>query len=449
MEDFEILFVDDDLSILDLVEEYLTRLGYKVTVVNNGHKAFDLIKKNYFDIVLTDLNMPGFSGIDLLKAIKEYRAEIEVIIVTGFGTIQSAIEALKLGSYDYIQKPINFQRLQVLIDRIIERKKLQLENILIKKRLKERDRYDQLIGISLEMQKLYEIIDKLSMKSPTVLIQGESGTGKELMAKVIHQNSDRKDKPFIPVNCGAIVEGLLESELFGHVKGAFTGAIRDNVGLFRAADCGTIFLDEITELSTSLQVKLLRALQEKKIKAVGDTRESTVDVRVIAATNRNLDKSIKEKTLRKDLFYRLNVVSIQMPSLKTIKDDIPLLINHFLNKHKPETNKKLPGISREAMDILLNYHWPGNVRQLENMVERAFALDVNETITVDDLPSEIKNTADASNLFETNYNLIDNEIDLIKKALCKTRGNKHEAAILLGINTTTVYRKIEKHTIKV
>jgi DNA-binding NtrC family response regulator len=446
-EDFEILFVDDDRHILSLVEEYLSLQGYTVTVVDNGLDAFELLKEKGFDIVFTDLKMPDFGGLDLLAAIKEGHPETEVILVTGHGTIESAIKALKLGSYDYLQKPIKLERLRVLIDRIMEKKKLQKENILLKRRLKERYKYDELVGVSHKLQDIYEIIDRISLNSPTILIQGESGTGKELVAKVIHQNSNRKDKPFVPVNCGAIVEGLLESELFGHVKGAFTGATRDTIGLFKAAEGGTIFLDEVAEINPSVQVKLLRVLQEKKVRPVGDTKEYKVNVRVIAATNKDLDEAIKKGALRKDLFYRLNVVSIKMPPLREIKEDIPLLINYFLNKFNSGSKKKVGRLSPEAMDILLNYHWPGNVRQLVNVIERAFALGVNEIIQVTDLPSEIRKFGDSSKITGTIYTLKENEIVLIKKALLKAGGKKPEAADLLGINTATLYRKIKRYGI--
>ena len=447
MEDFQILFVDDDRQVLSVVKGYLSPQGYRVTVVENGLDAFELIKERDFDIVFADLKMPEFDGLELLQAIKEYRPEIEVIILTGYGTIESAIKALKLGSYDYLQKPIDLERLKALIDRIIEKKKLQKENILIKRRLKERYKYDQLVGTSLKMQEIYEIIDKIGPRSPTVLIQGESGTGKELVARVIHQKSDRKDKPFVAVNCGAIVAGLLESELFGHVKGAFTGAIADKIGLFKAADGGTIFLDEVAEIAPSLQVKLLRVLQEKKIRPVGDTRELEIDVRVIAATNRDPEEAIKSGALRKDLFYRLNVVSIKMPPLRERKEDIPLLINYFLNKYEVRSKNRVISISPEAMDVMLNYHWPGNVRELQNVIERAFALGVDETIKVRDLPPEIRNFGQTSEIHEMSYNLRKNEIILIKKALRKTEGNKPEAAKLLGISITTLYRKIKRYQI--
>lgn len=445
VEDFEVMFVDDDRGILTVVQEYLSRQGYRMTVVDSGLKALELMEERDFDIVFTDLMMPEFSGFELLTAIKELRPDTEVIIVTGYGTIESAIEAMRLGSYDYIQKPIKLEHLKILIDRVIEKKKLQKENVLLKSRLKERYKYGDLIGVSHEMHEIYEIIDRISMNSPTVFIQGESGTGKEVLARVIHQNSARKGKPFVPVNCGAIVAGLLESELFGHVKGAFTGAIRDKRGLFEVAEGGTLFLDEIAEISSFLQVKLLRALQEKKVRSVGDTKELDVNVRVIAATNRDVEQAVESGALRKDLFYRLNVVSIKMPVLKGRQEDIPLLIKHFLDKFNRKGKKKVERISPEAMSILLNYHWPGNVRELENVIERAFALGVDETIMVSDLPSGIREIGESTEIKRGTWNLEENEILLMRKALNGTAGKKPEAAELLGIDISTLYRKIKKY----
>ncbi|MDL1962722.1 MAG: sigma-54 dependent transcriptional regulator [Deltaproteobacteria bacterium] len=448
MKDFEILFVDDQRQMLSLVDEYLSHYGYSVTIVDSGLKAFELVKEKDFDIVLTDLRMPGFSGLELLTAIKKYRPEIEIIIITGYGTIESAVEALKLGCYDYIQKPVKLERLKILIDRIIEKKKLERENTLLKRRLGERSQYYELIGASHGMQQLYDLIDKIRSNSSTsIMIQGESGTGKELVARIIHKKSDRTDKPFISVNCGAIVEGLLESELFGHVNGAFTGAVRDRIGLFEAAEGGTIFLDEITETIPSLQVKMLRVLQDKKVRPVGDTRELEIDVRVIAASNNDLDEAIKNGILRKDLFYRLNVVSVKISPLRERKKDIPLLVNHFIDKFNSGGKRRIVSISPEAMDIMLNYNWPGNVRQLENVIERAFALGADEVIEVVDLPSEIKRFGETLKTEKPAYALRENEIILIKKALDNTYGNKAIAADLLGINITTLYRKIKKYKI--
>lgn len=449
MEDFPILFVDDDQQILSVVTTYLTRNGYSVDTVNSGPAAMERLKQKEYTAIFSDLIMPEISGLDLLKSIKEVSPNTEVIIVTGYGTIESAIEALKRGSYDYLQKPINFERLKILIDRIIEKKKLLLENVLIKRRLKDRYNFDQLVGKSEKMQQIYEVIDRISNGSPTILIRGESGTGKELVANVIHQNSVRRNQPFIPVNCGAIAEGLLESELFGHVKGAFTGAVKDSIGLFRAANGGTIFLDEIAEVQPSLQVKLLRALQERKIRAVGDTHENEVDVRVIAATNKNLEEAINNKTFREDLYYRLNVISLLMPSLREIKDDIPYLVHHFLKKFSRESHRVVTRISPEALDLLMKYDWPGNVRQLENVIERAFALGIDDTIHAADLPPELQSINSHKTIGEDNLNLIENEKVLITRALKRTKGNKADAAKLLGINLTTVYRKMEKYRIMV
>lgn len=448
MEDFPILFVDDDRQILELVSAYLSRYGFAIETEISGAAALEKIEKHDYAVVFTDLIMPEISGLDLLKAVKKSGALTEVIIVTGYGTIESAIESLKLGGYDYVQKPINFERLKILIERIIEKRRLEIENVLIKRRLKDRFSFDQLVGKSPKMQQIYEIIDRISSSSPTVLIQGESGTGKELVANVIHQNSIRSDRPFIPVNCGAIAEGLLESELFGHVKGAFTGAVKDNIGLFKAAHGGTIFLDEIAEVQPSLQVKLLRALQERKIRPVGGTREGDIDVRVIAATNRNLEEAIRNKSFRKDLFYRLDVISINMPPLREIKDDIPNLVHHFIKKFSKDGHRQVTRVAPEVMDLLMRYNWPGNVRQLENIIERAFALGQGDTILVGDLPSDIRDTyKQAGAELPDSLNLAENEKMLIMRALRKTKGNKAEAAQLLGINITTVYRKIEKYQI--
>ena len=447
MEDFQILFVDDDHQILEIVSIYLARCGYRVDTVSNGTIAIEKIQQKDYAIVFTDLIMPEISGLDLLKSVKRSNPATEVVIVTGYGTIESAIEALKLGGYDYLQKPINFERLKILIERIIEKRKLLIENIQIRQRLKDRFSFDQLVGKSPKMQQIYEVIDRISTGSPTVLIQGESGTGKELVANVIHQNSIRRDKPFIPVNCGAIAEGLLESELFGHVKGAFTGAIKDNIGLFKAADGGTLFLDEIAEVPPPLQVKLLRALQERKIRPVGDTREFGIDVRVIAATNKILEKAIENKSFRKDLYYRLNVISLHLPSLREIKEDIPHLVQHFMKKFTKETSRNVARIAPDALELLIRYNWPGNVRQLENIIERAFALGEGDMIYVKDLPSEIQEIDRQMNINEVNLNLAENEKVLIMRALKQTQGNKAEAAQLLGINITTVYRKMEKYRI--
>jgi len=448
MQKYKILFVDDDQQILSIVEQFLSRCGFDVTTESSGLKAIERVRATYYALVFTDLIMPELNGMDLLKQIKEISPETEVIVVSGYGTIESAIEAMKLGSYDFLQKPINFDRFKILIDRIIEKHKLEEENQRIRSRLKERYKYDEMVGISPKMQEIYSIIDRISSSSPTVLIQGESGTGKELTANVIHNNSDRKEGPFIPVNCGAIAESLLERELFGNVKGAFTGASKDAIGLFKAADGGTIFLDEIAEVSPAVQVSLLRVLQEKKVRPVGDTRETEVDVRVIAATNKKLDEAIQKQLFREDLYYRLNIISITMPPLREIREDLPLLINHFIAKHQGSESAASPEVSPEAMAKLMAYDWPGNVRQLENVVRRAFALGIDKILDIDDLPKEIAQQSGKPMPANTDLNLKSLEKRTIQKALQKAGGNKAEAAKLLGVNTTTVYRKMARYDIE-
>ncbi len=444
----KILFVDDDPQILAIVEQFLARCGFDITTESNGLKAIEKVKNDQYSVMFTDLMMPDISGMELLKQVKAVSPATEVIVVSGYGTIESAIEAMKLGSYDFLQKPINFDRFRILIERIIEKRRLTEENQMIRSRLKDGYKFDELVGMSPKMKGIYSVIDKISFGSPTVLIEGESGTGKELTANVIHNNSDRKNGPFIPVNCGAIAESLLESELFGHLKGAFTGASKNSIGLFKAAEGGTIFLDEIAEVSPAVQVSLLRVLQEKKVRPIGDTRETDIDVRVIAATNKNLNDAIRNQLFREDLYYRLNVISITMPPLREIREDIPLLVNHFIAKHNRHDPASPPEVSPEAMAKLMAYHWPGNVRQLENVIQRAFALGVNEILQVDDLPNEIIQSSGNHSRPDINLNLKALEKRAIQQALQRTSGNKAEAAKLLGVNTTTVYRKMSKYNIE-
>jgi DNA-binding NtrC family response regulator len=445
MKNYKILFIDDDREMLAIVDEFLSRCGHTVITESSGLKAIEMVRTGHFSVVFSDLIMPDIGGMELLKKIKDLSPDTEVIIVSGYGTIELAIQAMKSGGYDFLQKPINFDRFRILIERIIEKQKLKEENLLIRSRLKERYKYDGLVGRSPKMQQIYEVIDKISTSSPTVLIEGESGTGKELAANVIHRNSDRQSGPFIPVNCGAIAESLLERELFGNVKGAFTGASKDAIGLFRAADGGTIFLDEIAEVSLAVQVSLLRVLQEKKVRPVGDTHEGEVNVRIIAATNKRLKEMIRQQSFREDLYYRLNVISITMPPLREIREDIPLLVNHFMTKHQRPGSAAPPEVSPQAMGRLMGYSWPGNVRQLENAIERAYALGIRDVLQTDDLPNEIAHPAGNEMPVDEHYNLQAIEREAICRALKKAGGNKAEAAKLLGINTTTVYRKIAKY----
>ena len=383
MENFEILFVDDEVGILDTVDQYLSQEGFNVTLSDDGLKALGLVKEDkHFDVVFTDLKMPEFDGLELLAAIKEHRPQTEVIIVTGYGTIESAITAMKFGGYDYIQKPIKLAQLKMLCDKIMAEKKLKNENIFLKKNLKQRNRFEGLIGISPKMQETYEIIERIGRRSPSVLIQGEKGSGKELVAKVIHRRSDRAEGPFVPVNCSAIVVGAPESDFLDHVT-----------DLFDAAKGGTIFLDEVAEIPASLQTKLLRAFQQQDDPHKGSNRESETNVRIIAATEKDPDQFVKNGTFREDLFYRLGQFSLKLPPLRERREDICLLANHFLAIYYNTIGEKVLAISPEVMDIFLEHHWPGNVRQLENIIKRAVGAGADKTIEIAHLPREMRKLA--------------------------------------------------------
>ena len=372
----DILFVDDDRAILEIVREYLAEIGYRVDVVDNGLTALERIKDKPYHIVFTDIKMPDIDGLELLSAIKEYRPETEVIIVTGHGSMESAIQAMKYGSYDYLQKPFKLNVLKIIIDRILDEKKLKQEKIVLKTRVKDRHRYDALVGISLRMQEIYDTIDRMRDASPNVLIEGESGTGKELAAHVIHRTSDRRQQPFVTVTCQSI---------FKHVAPDRYGErIRELLG---SAQEGALFLDEVCELPAEAQAELAAVLREQALLPEGDRRRS---VRIIAATNRSLKEAVVKGTLAKELGPGLHQVFIQMPPLKDRKEDICLLINHFLHQFNARSPQKVLAVAPEAMDYLLGYHWPGNVIQLENVIERAFALGVELVIQIDDLPAEIR-----------------------------------------------------------
>ena len=387
MEDFEILFVDDDTTILQLVEEYLNTFNYQVSVVNNGLKALELIEEKNFDVVFTDFKMPDINGLELLALIKEYRPLTEVIIVTGHGTMESAIQAMKYGSYDYIQKPFKLEILKILIEKIYEEKKLKQGNIILKSRLKERHKYDQLVGISLKMREIYEQIDRMSHNSPNVLIQGESGTGKELTAHVIHKHSDRKQKAFVTVNCKSFGKGIAENQIYDHA-----------IKLFTSAAGGTIFFDEIAEIALDMQAEICQAYTENFMASVDVDDNPEASVRILAATNRNLEEAGGLEFVEPNFLKCTNDVIIQIPALRERKEDICLLINHFLGKFNAKRESSVMNVSTDTLDVLLRYNWPGNVIQLENVIERAFALKVDQIIEVDDLPSEIKTFGEISKI---------------------------------------------------
>jgi DNA-binding NtrC family response regulator len=384
-----ILVVDDEVVICKSIQRILSPEGYEVKTALSGEKALEKISQESFDIVITDLKMPGMDGMELLAKIKEKDPEIVVIMITGYSTVQTAVQAMRMGALDYIPKPFTPEELIVVVEKALEKKKLIFENIYLHKELEAKYSFENIVGNSPKIQEVFKFIRKVAPTDSTVLIYGESGTGKELVARAIHFNSHRKNKPFFPVDCGVLSQDLLESELFGHVKGSFTGAIVTKPGLFEVADGGSVFLDEIGDINPIIQGKLLRVIQEQEFLPVGGVQTKKVDLRFIVATNKNLEKLVKEKEFREDLYYRLNVVSITIPPLRERKDDIPILAYHFLKKFNQEMSKEIKGISVEAMNKLINYEWPGNVRQLENVIERAVVMAESQSIVSEYLPASI------------------------------------------------------------
>jgi len=447
MEVAKILVVDDEPSILKLLKEALTQWGYQVACVGTGSEALEAIRTELFDAAITDIRMPEMSGLDLLREIKRHDDSIEVIVMTGYPTIASAVEALKEGAYDYLSKPLILDELRHLMARVTERRFLKGEVQSLRARLGEELTVNELIGNAQPMQRVKEIIGKVATTDSPVLIEGDSGTGKELVAAAIHRLSSRSKGPFIPVNCSAIPEDLLESEFFGHVRGAFSGAVSDALGLFRGANEGTIFLDEIAELSPGLQVKLLRVLQEMQVRPVGSTKAHPVDVRVIAATNRDLDRSIADGRFRQDLYYRLNVVRVSLPPLRTRREDISALVNHFLRRYNRRFRRDVKGITPDALATLSSYDFPGNVRELENVVERAFAMGAREQITLTDLPPLGTGSVSTVATPQTGTvpRLADVEKDLILRALAFYKDDKEAAASALGISRRTIYRRLKEY----
>jgi len=449
--DDRILVVDDEEDILYVLEGHLTRAGYSVTTARDGEEALTRFREARHDLVIADVRMPKLDGLGLLKALREIDADLGVIMITGHGSIETAVEAMKVGAYDYLTKPFrHINEILLTVERALEKPRLVVEVQRLRRELGRRHRFAGLVGISPSMQAVYDVIEKVAAQEVTVMIQGESGTGKEIVARAIHALSARRNGPFIPVNCGAIAESLLESELFGHVRGAFTGAVTETKGLFRAADGGTIFLDEIGEISHGLQVKLLRVLQEREVRPVGSDRAVKVDVRVVAATNRPLEEAIRDGTLRKDFFYRLNVVPIQLPPLRERISDIPLLVQHFIEAFNARTGKAFRAISAEALEILSRHSWPGNVRELENVVERAYALGAGPVITVRDLHSYLVGEPAAPGPSETGVprrpvRLRDLEVETILNVLRETGGNQVQAARLLGVDRKTIHRRLKKY----
>jgi len=444
-----ILLIDDEQHILDVISAILEPEGYKVLQASSGEDGLEILRNTSVDVIISDMRMQTISGLEVLKQVKNAGYSAAFIILTAYGSIEDAVECMHGGAYSYIVKPFNKDEIRLLVKRAIEHRELLRENILLKKQLHERFSFDNIVGKSEPMQRVYDLMEKISQTDSTVLIYGESGTGKELVAKALHYHGPRKNRPFVAINCGGLPESLLESELFGHVRGSFTGAISDKVGLFQVADTGTIFLDEISVTSPAIQVKLLRVLQEFEIKKVGDTKDVKVDVRVIAATNRKMDEEVRKGLFREDLFYRLSVIPIFLPPLRERREDIPLLAQHFLEKHRSEAsstqNKTIgPGV----MEILMNYSWPGNVRELENVIERAITLSEEDVIQIHDLPENILHRKSTAENIEGSTNLKDimrsKEREFIRGVLTRAKGDKKAAAEMLGIDLATLYRKLQE-----
>lgn len=457
-----ILIVDDEPLVRRSLSEFLTLEGYTVTAASNGIEAMELLKNYSADMVISDIKMPEMTGIELLKHIRKTNFNAPVILITGYGSIENAVEGIKEGAYDYITKPIIDSEIKLVIERLAREKQLIKENIELKEQLSvsSRERFLSIVGKESKMQKIYSLIEAIASTRATVLINGESGTGKHLIAHAIHEyDLNKRGRPFVEVSCGALTETLLESELFGHIKGAFTGAIRDKSGRFELANGGTIFLDEIDAFSPALQVKLLRVIQEGELERVGDSKTITVDVRIIASTNQNLQELIAQGKFRQDLYYRLNIINIEVPPLRERKSDLKILANDLLEKHARKLGKRIEGFSEEVLLKFMNYNWPGNVRELENIIERAIILTKGTVIGLEDLPdffnvsnengkeelvSVVEEGSNGGNGRKLKDALKDPERDLILRALESSEWNRNDAAKNLGINRTTLYKKMVK-----
>lgn len=447
----KILVVDDDKAHVTTLKVLLETWGYKVSSASDGDEAVSIVKNKSFDLILMDIKMIKMNGIEALKKIKDYNPAIPIIMMTAYSSVESAVEAMKSGAYDYLIKPLDFDALKITIERALEHVNLKEENKKLKEVLGENFNFNNIIGKSEGIKRLLEKLAMVAPSDANVLITGESGTGKELIARAIHLNSNRKDGPFVAVNCAALTETLLESELFGHEKGAFTGADRKRKGRFVRANRGTLFLDEVGEMPITIQPKLLRAIQEGEINPLGSDKIVKVDVRIIAATNRNLEEEINRGNFREDLYYRLNVVNLHIPPLRDRTEDIPILAEHFLHIYVPKNKKDIKGISAQAMDLLLKYRWPGNVRELENAIEHAVVLCSGNYITERELPLRIKKQKEQiDNKIEHQSSFMDNSLEELEKkaiiaALEKTKGNKSKAARLLKITRRTLYLKMQKY----
>jgi two-component system response regulator AtoC len=453
MEKRKVLVVDDEASFRHLLSVILEKEGYEVETAKDGNEAIAKMESGLFDGILCDIRMPQMDGIQFLKEAKKNYGDSTIIMMSAYGTLDNAIEAMKLGAYDYVSKPFKPDEIILTLKKAEERERLRKENIYLRREVKREYDFSNIISKNEKMRAIFDTIRKVAKYKSTILITGESGTGKELVAKAIHFNSDRSANPFIAVNCGAIPENLLESELFGHVRGSFTDAVRTKKGLFEEAHGGTLFLDEIGELPLSLQVKLLRVLQDGEIRRIGDSRSIKTDLRFIAATVKDLEKAVKAGNFRDDLFYRLNVLPLKVPPLRERKEDVPLLVDHFIAKFNESLEKDAKGVSPEVLKVLLGYSWPGNVRELENVIERGLVLTENQTIDLEFLPPEVHRSDEGSAFSQLEEYSIKKatrilEAELIRKALRKTGGNHTHASKILEISHRTLLYKIKEYGIQ-
>ncbi|KPL04958.1 MAG: hypothetical protein AMJ73_03135 [candidate division Zixibacteria bacterium SM1_73] len=446
----KVLVVDDDSLMKDFLKEALGRSDYSVDLASTGEEALEKIKDKDYDVILSDIRMPSMGGMELLEATKEYLPDAEVIMMTAYGTVENAVEAMKLGAFDYVMKPFSADAIEMKLKRAFEQMRLKKENKSLHQALENTYSFGNIVGKSPQMQKIFESVKAVADSKATVLITGESGTGKELIATAIHYNSSRKDGPFVKVNCAALPEGLVETQLFGHERGAFTGAIRKSRGRFELADGGTLLLDEVSEISPGLQAKLLRVLQEREFERLGSEETIQVDVRIISTSNQNLKERMEKGKFREDLFYRLNVIPIHIAPLRERKEDIPVLVEHFLNKYNLENRRSIEGISQKVYEMFMEYHWPGNVRELENCIERAVVTSKGKVLTLRDLPKEIAfGKADfASETIGVGCSIHEAEKKLILKTLELQGGNRTKAAEILEISTRTLRNKLQEYGLK-
>ncbi|HEX6804497.1 MAG TPA: sigma-54 dependent transcriptional regulator [Terriglobales bacterium] len=443
-----LLIVDDERTVRDACREVASALGYRATVTESAEQALRLVEAQNIDVIFLDLKVPANGGLTTLQQIKARRPDVEIVVLTGHGTVESAVQAMKAGAYDYVTKPFSMEQLKLLLDRVSAHLRLKTENRMLREKIKSKQGFGSIIGRAPEMDRLYRIIAKAAHSVHPVLILGESGTGKEMVARAIHYSGPFRDKPFIPVDCGSLVPTLIESELFGYVKGAFTGAMQSKEGLLAIAEGGTVFLDEVGELPVDLQAKMLRALQEKEIRPVGSTRHVPINVRILAATNRNLEEAVAQGSFRKDLYFRLNVLSLRIPPLRERRQDIPLLATHIMDKLSQTSGRTLE-LSDDAVKALLAYDWPGNVRELENCLERCCAMTTGSIIHTADLPTSITGAPErltAPSTIESKIlPMIEVERLAIQNAIAQLNGDKLMAAKLLGIGKTTLYRKLKEY----